>query len=119
MHNPILIVEDHEDTLMAIETLLVCSNFQCRGAGSRDEAHKLLQSGFAPSCVIMDYYMPGMRLEEFLDQTATLKLRLILTTAAQEAPDIAKRFGIAHVVAKPIYADRLIETVQRILAPTV
>ena len=114
MHKKILIVEDQEDTLLAVETLLVCSNFKCRGAFSRDEARDILRDGFIPDCVIMDYYMPGMGLGEFLDQSSNLVLQVILTTAAMNADEVAQRFGIRHVLRKPIEGDRLISIVQQV-----
>lgn len=115
MRKSILIVEDQEDTLLAVETLLVCSNFSCRGARTRDEARSMLTSGYRPDCVIMDFYMPGMGLGEFLDQTATLKLQLILTTAAKEAYEVARRFGIEYVLPKPIEGNQLITVVQKVV----
>jgi CheY-like chemotaxis protein len=115
MRKSVLIVEDQEDTLLAVETLLVCSNFSCRGARTRDEAKLILETGYQPDCVIMDFYMPGMGLGEFLDQTAALKLQLVLTTAAKEAFDVARRFGIEYVLPKPIEGDRLVTVVQKVV----
>jgi CheY-like chemotaxis protein len=119
MRRSILIVEDHEDTLMALETILVCSKFTCKGVMSRDEAQNVLSAGYEPACVIMDYYMPGMGLGEFLDQTAQLNLQVVLTTAAKDASEVAQRFGIKHVLAKPIDGEKLIGLITQIMGSPV
>lgn len=109
----LFIVEDDADTREMLEVLL-SSYFNCRVAASRDDALEALKSGYVPACVLMDYSMPGLSLDEFMLQSKSYKLGIVLTTAHSEADDIARKFGIRCII-KPIRPDELIATIQQVI----
>jgi CheY-like chemotaxis protein len=109
----ILIVEDDADTSEIIGVLLSAS-YECAAVASRDEALGLLQSGFVPACVLMDLMMPGMSLEEFLQQSKQWNLNIILMTGHYDVSEMAKISGIGRCLQKPIRPEFL-PAVQRIV----
>ena len=112
MRPAVLLVEDDEDTSFTLESLLELEKINCKSARSRDEALKILNDGYTPACVLMDYMMPGMSLSEFVKKTDAEKLKMILVTAHTDINRIAKRFGVRHIVRKPIDLDELLRAIK-------
>jgi CheY-like chemotaxis protein len=84
--NKILIVDDYADTVEVIAVVLSPS-FQCKTVGSREEALSEIKAGFLPACVLMDYMMPGMSLENILRKSKPWGLNVVLMTGHDEAAD--------------------------------
>src|SRR5579862_2785151 len=113
-HSKLLIVEDDVDTRETLAVLLA-GQFDCRDAATRDGALKLIKGGFLPSCVLMDYSMPGMSLEAFMRQVKPYNLEVVLTTAHSDSDGIARRVGIKHILIKPMSPDELIGTIKMVV----
>jgi DNA-binding NtrC family response regulator len=111
----VLIVEDDPDTRITMEALL-SDQFEVKDTASREEALAALQMGYVPSCVLMDYCMPGMPLECFLQESKIYNLELLLITAHSNARQIAEKFGIKHVLIKPVRPDELPAAVKEVIA---
>ena len=109
----ILIVEDDADTSEIIGVMLAAS-YECTAVASRDEALAQLQSGLSPACVLMDFMMPGMPLEDFLQQSKQWNLNIVLMTGHHDAIEMARISGIASCLQKPIRPEFL-PAVQRII----
>lgn len=89
-------------------SLALASEFNCTGVASRDEALGLLSGGYSPACVVSDYSMPGMTMDEFMQKLANPKFRLVLLSAHALASDVAQKFGIKRTLKKPIDPQDLI-----------
>ena len=112
MGKNVLIVEDDEETREVFGHLL--SSFHSKSAASRDEALEIINSGFSPSCILMDYMMPGMSLPEFLEQAKQFKSQVVLTTAYTDAKTAADFAGVACSLQKPVPAQILIRVVEQV-----
>lgn len=110
----VLIVEDDPDTRMTMEALL-SDQFEVKDTASREEALAAIQMGYVPSCVLMDYCMPGMPLECFMQESKNYHLEVLLITAHPDGQQIAGAFGIKHVLFKPVRPDELPAAVKEVI----
>jgi CheY-like chemotaxis protein len=113
MKPKILIVEDNNETALALDTLLTSAGFRCTAVESRDAALSLLQSGYVPVCILMDYMMPGTSMTVFMNEIEELGLRIVLMTAYSDIERIAKRFGIRYILRKPVIPADVISVVKQ------
>ena len=111
---PVLIIEDDADTRATI-MLILSQQYDCMGVDSRNAALELLQAGYRPSCVLMDYCMPGMELEEFLQQSQPFDLQVVLMTAFFQADRLASSLGLKGFLEKPLCPDSTIRMVQWVI----
>ena len=109
----VLIVDDDPDTLEIIGQIL-SSSYEVKTVLSRDEALEAINGGCQPSCVLMDYKMPGMTLEEFLKQPKTLHLRIVLMTGHGDAIRISELAGLSSSLQKPLTSESILQSVQSI-----
>jgi CheY-like chemotaxis protein len=109
----VLIVDDDPDTLEIIGQIL-SSSYEVKTVLSRDEALEVINAGFQPSCVLMDYMMPGMTLEEFLKHPKTLHLRIVLMTGHGDAIRISELAGLSSSLQKPLTSESILQSVQSI-----
>jgi len=115
----VLIVEDDADVRDLFIYELTHEGYRVQAADSRDEALQLVTTHGVPATIIIDYHMPGMTLDQFLEKLAVLhpKLpRLILTTAGAQADEVATRTGIAEVLRKPFDPLNIMEQVSGAVA---
>ncbi|MEV0322686.1 two-component system response regulator [Streptomyces sp. NPDC050658] len=104
----ILIVDDHVDTLFALESTLAPLGYEMISASSGEEALKVILRDEV-GLVLLDLRMPGVsglevvRYMRHLEQTRGIPI--ILITAFGIRQDVfaeAFRLGVADVVMKPI-----------------
>jgi CheY-like chemotaxis protein len=115
LNAPVLVIEDDQDTCATIEQVLLADNITSQCVQTRDDALLLLDKGVRPSCILVDYMMPGTSLTEFIYILQALGLasaRIVLTTASSDIEDVAKRLGIRYTLRKPIMPDDLIRVVK-------
>lgn len=113
MHT-VLIIEDYWDTAFLVKISLQAQGCEAFVADSRDKALEFIQRHGLPDTIIMDWNMPGMSVEDFLSRLASFHTRmprLILTTAATDADEVAKHFNIAEVLRKPFDLENLLAQV--------
>ncbi|WP_330303848.1 MULTISPECIES: response regulator [unclassified Streptomyces] len=104
----ILIVDDHEDTLYALESALAPLGYQAARATSGDEALKEVLRGQV-GLLLLDVRMPGVsgldvvRYMRRLEQTQHIPI-ILLTGFGPDAEltSIAFNLGVADLVMKPI-----------------
>jgi CheY-like chemotaxis protein len=110
----VLVVEDDEAT-RSVLVLTLSFQFDCMGVSSRDAALSLLRAGHRPSCVLMDYTMPGLDLKEFLQQAQPFNLKVVLMTAVPRARHEARSLGLHYVLEKPLLPDEIIDMLHNIV----
>lgn len=104
----ILIVDDHEDTLYALESALAPLGYLLARATSGDEALKQVLRGKV-GLLLLDVRMPGVsgldvvRYMRRVEQTQHIPVILLTGFGAdQELTSTAFRLGVADLVLKPI-----------------
>ncbi|MEJ8668920.1 two-component system response regulator [Streptomyces sp. NBC_01614] len=104
----ILIVDDHEDTLYALESALAPLGYLLARATSGDEALKQVLRGRV-GLLLLDVRMPGVsgldvvRYMRRVEQTQHIPVILLTGFGAdQELTSTAFRLGVADLVLKPI-----------------
>ncbi|MGW0915050.1 response regulator [Streptomyces sp. NPDC002784] len=104
----ILIVDDHEDTLYALESALAPLGYQLSRATSGDDALKQVLRGQI-GLLLLDVRMPGVsgldvvRYLRRLEQTQHIPVILLTGFGPdQELTSIAFGLGVADLVMKPI-----------------
>lgn len=113
MNKHVLIIDDHDDTRELL-LMVLASSFHCKTASSRDEALATIKSGCVPSCILMDYRMPGMPLETFIDAVKEYNINIVLMTAGLEPVSLADKSGVADCLKKPISPDVLLRTLEKL-----
>jgi CheY-like chemotaxis protein len=107
----ILVVDDDPDICEVLQIALECNDHHIRVAGSCNDALSIVESGWIPEIILLDYCMPGMAPEEFVEELihkAPKNLpRIILMTAAGDANSRARRVGVPEVLRKPFDATQV------------
>ena len=69
-------------------------------------------------CMLLDYNLPGMPMDEFLSQSRAMcpKLAVVLISAADLVAEKAKKFGLKFYLGKPIDFDLLRRTIAACMA---
>ena len=111
----ILIVEDDTDTRELL-SLVLSPSFDCKTVSSRDAALIAIKSGFVPACILMDYTMPGLSLEDFLSEAKSWGLEVILMTGHDEdTVSISALPGISSSLQKPFPPGIILRAVERMV----
>jgi two-component system chemotaxis response regulator CheY len=114
----ILLVEDDPDVLEAIRDVLVEARYAVMEATSGSEAMAVLQNGYVPAAMVVDFMMAGMNGAEFLDwcsgNSTLARIPAVVISAARPA-DLAAE-GISSYLPKPFQAEELLDAVERVLA---
>lgn len=111
----ILVIEDNLDFVGSLLGWLKANGHSPTPTRSRDEALNALLSESFPY-ILMDYRMPGMAAEEFVNLVRKLhpKTILILSTGDAGAYEVASSLGISYVIQKPFDCDHLTSLLSRI-----
>ena len=98
----VLVVDDSGDVRDVLDKALGMMNYSVTAVPSREHALAELKSR-KPDVIIMDFAMSGMSLDEFMTILNKQKKRppVILFTAAYDAPQKAREFGLIHYIGKP------------------
>lgn len=90
-------------------------DFGVRNVASRDEGLTALARNLY-QFVILDFYMPGMKAETFIEKVRKLSdtTKIILITAASEAPALARGLKVDAYLGKPFSPDKLITLIKGI-----
>ncbi len=110
----ILMVDDREENLLALEVSLAGENYEFVRATSGKEALKILLQGLDFAIILMDVQMPimdGFETAELIRQSEKFKhVPIIFLTATTDAPqDVFKGYkkGAVDYMVKPLSADIL------------
>jgi DNA-binding response OmpR family regulator len=109
---PIVIVDDDADTRDFLIALLLRAGYAVKSADNGEEALRVAKA--APPClIVLDVMMPGL----FGFRAAQLRspefanIPVILVSALDVAPQVARRIAPLAIVPKPIDVDALLEQV--------
>ena len=118
-----MIVDDMEDTVELVKTILEREGYKTVSASNGKEAlEKLKKMKEKPDLILVDMFMPEMSGRELCErirsdsQLKDLKLAF-LTVAAfrEEGRKILKKLNIADYIAKPFDVDDLVKRVKKII----
>jgi CheY-like chemotaxis protein len=106
----ILVIEDHEPTRRALESLLNREGFRVLSASTVAEGLGMLRSG--PACVVLDLMLPDSRGEEVMRRVKEARpdVRVIVTTGLDDDAELeaVNRLGPQAVLRKPIEMNEFI-----------
>lgn len=118
----ILLVDDSATILVGVSAGLKKAGYKVETAASAELALTKLKGGLIPNLVITDLNMPGMSGIDLIKEIRKLpaikfKPILMLTTESQGAKrDEARAAGATGWLVKPVDAQRLIATVNKVIA---
>lgn len=104
-----LIVDDVQDIRDVLASTLSAEGWVVQVASSLLGALYVLEQNREIDCMLLDYNLPGMPMQDFLAQ---LKLnnphmKIIMISAIDDLEGKAARYGIKHIVHKPFDFDHL------------
>ncbi len=116
----ILLVDDDAEIVESLRLALEANDFEVMVARDGNQGLALIERE-APDLVILDMMMPkrsGFLVLERLKRMGEKKQRIIMITANEGARHkaYAEMLGVDDYVRKPFPMDRLIQSVQRLLA---
>ncbi len=120
MNRTILVVDDDQDTLLLLQTMLATKGFSVVTARSGAEALQAVQRS-APALVLLDVMMPEMNGYEVLERLkgnhATSRVPVILVTAKGHDDDVMTgyQYGADYYITKPYTSKQLLFGVELVL----
>jgi CheY-like chemotaxis protein len=98
-----LVVDDEPDIRDVISVALSIQGYQVDVAPDRDTALKMITRHGAPDVIFLDYFMPGLSIEDFLGRLKHLapKVKVVLVTAASDPARKAQDLHLDEFIAKP------------------
>jgi len=115
---PVLVVEDDEDHLDVIATLLQESGYRVILARNGEEALQHLRSGTCRPCVILlDLWMPVMSGWRFREEQQKDPALAEIPVVALSGDGETRAFDATAHLVKPVQFDPLVEIVERFCGP--
>ena len=117
----ILIVDDNEEVRTLYQLALDGPEFSVKTTASRNEALLLLQANWKPDLIILDFRMPGLSLNEFLDLLKSehhlSNCKVITMSSFSKRDQIIERSKISiPFFQKPSSIEDLVQIVKKSLA---
>src|SRR2546423_14788258 len=96
MPEPVMIIEDDATTRDLLSLSLSMEHYSTLQFHTRDDALRLLKQKTPVSCAIMDWNMPGMAAEPFMNEARKVfpGIKVILISAHPKAQDVYKQLGM-------------------------
>ena len=108
----ILVLDDDEVVRSLLEVLLGMEHYEFTGAGSGDEALRLLPGEPAFDVVLTDLHMPGQQGEALIrDLRGAMDSRTLLVGISASAPPESTRLLLDGFVPKPFETHRLAQVI--------
>jgi DNA-binding response OmpR family regulator len=109
----VLIVEDDADVRDAIALTLSMENFQVQAAENREAALAIIEVQ-PPSVIILDWFMPGMDVESFVDKVSKEypNTTILMISASMKLEEKAKQLGLKYYLSKPFEVADLLSIAQ-------
>jgi len=111
----VLVVEDDDRLLMAIEDVLSDEGYEIRLARNGQIAIETLLSGFVPDVILLDLMMPGSSGFEVVNWVQQKGLGLPIILCTQEDDVQAADVGAVVKLCKPFTIEQLLDAVTRAL----
>jgi DNA-binding response OmpR family regulator len=98
----VLVIDDEDDIRSMLGLGLACMGFDADVAGNRDEGLKLLLNKQFDA-IIVDWFMPGMTMQDFLKHTSSLNSvpLVVLLSASGAVKQFAEEVGLQYYLSKP------------------
>jgi CheY-like chemotaxis protein len=114
-HAPlVLVVEDDAELRRMLGTAITARGYRVALAGNGREAIACVHAE-VPRLIVLDYWMPvldGAGFMQELKQMMPQRPPVILLTAAQDKPDLARALGVDVYVEKPVAMGRLVKLIE-------
>jgi CheY-like chemotaxis protein len=113
----ILLVEDNEQTCLAMKTLLELESYQVTTAFDGASGLDLLRGGLRPGLILLDLHVPvkdgfQFRAEQLQDPELAV-IPVVVYSGAADVAEKANALGAVASLHKPIEIDTLLEIVAR------
>jgi len=119
MAKQILIIEDDEDILQVLETVLVFNDFNVKGLSYTDDIFQSMAE-FTPDLVLTDYLLSGTNGGKICQQIKankdTCHIPVILISAYHELAISLGTFGFDAFITKPFDINKLVKKINQLTA---
>ena len=116
MSKNILIIEDDDDILSVLETVLSMNNFTVSGINRTDDIIESVKS-YNPDLVLTDYMLPGLNggkiCQLIKGNKETSHIPVILISAYHEMAISLANFGYDAFIPKPFDINKLVKTINK------
>jgi DNA-binding response OmpR family regulator len=108
----VIIIEDDHDIRDSLTMLLSLEHFVVRLAENRDKGVELLSHG-EPDVILLDWFMPGMSVEEFVAEARAQypAVQIVLISASLNTRQKARELKLKHHLMKPFEPHELLKVV--------
>jgi DNA-binding NtrC family response regulator len=105
----VLVVEDDADVRDAIAVALSIDSYLVQVAASREAALQII-AGNCPAVIILDWFMPGILIEDFVPMLRVTcpNSQIVLISASFKVKEKSKELGIPYFLPKPFEIDDLL-----------
>jgi DNA-binding response OmpR family regulator len=118
MAKQILIVEDDQDILQVLETVLEHNEFEVKGLSRTDDIIESIEK-YKPDLVLTDYLLPGLNggkiCQLIKGNKKTSHIPVILISAYPELAISLGNFGFDAFISKPFNINALVKKISRLL----
>jgi DNA-binding response OmpR family regulator len=118
MAKNILIIEDDDDILAVLTTVLNFNNFSVSGINHTDDIIGSIKD-FSPDLVLTDYMLPGLNGGQICllikKNKETAHIPVVLISAYHEMAISLANFGYDAFVPKPFDINKLVKTINKFL----
>ena len=107
--NTILVVDDDPDTRDFLSVALSAEGSVVQTTSTLLGAIDILKANSEIDCMLLDYNLPGMPMEDFLTAARGIspKIGIVLISAADKVGERAAKVGLKHFLGKPFQVDEL------------
>ena len=118
----VLVVDDDEDILEAIHTVLARHGFRTVVTSNAQTALRILRRSPPPAAIVVDLRMPFMNGPDLVrairNKPALSDMRIIGLSGDEEGKNIAQDLALDEYLCKPVDIRELVAAVQRALPPS-
>ncbi len=118
----LLLVEDDDNLRQILARHLRTKGYRVAEEGSAEDALLALQAGIRPGLVVLDINLPGDTGWDLLRGPALVDAGsppVVVASAVAVRPRQLAEFGVAGYLPKPFPLETLVDTIERLLEPTV
>jgi len=120
MSKQILIIEDDEDILKVLETVLTYNEFTVVGLEQTDDIFEAIET-HKPDLILTDYLLSGQNggkiCQLIKSNKDTCHIPVVLISAYPELATSFGKFGFDAFITKPFNIGDLVEIIDNLLAP--
>jgi DNA-binding response OmpR family regulator len=115
MKNKILVIEDNDDILFSLQTILEFEDYAVKGINDGDIAYKTVKS-FSPDLILLDALLSGSNgwdiANEIKNDDSLKHIPIVMMSAHPKAEELAKEYQINDFLAKPFKMDDLLNKIK-------